>query len=139
MLLENNQTMKKTQEEINKEFNQRIELLEKAVASVNSSPRGASGGKGKAVSLAELVKKHNLSNGQEKIAAIVGYLEKVRGRNDIAATDIKQGWREGKFDGGFANVLVTRAVKDGYINDYDGKGTYTLTQTGEKFWDTLNS
>lgn len=128
--------MNDKQEKINKDLLTRIERLEK-IALKGGTPHISTRAAGKVLSLPELIKGHDLSNGQEKITAIVGYLEKIRGKNPIKATDIKQGWREGKFDGGFANVLITRAIKDGLIADYENNGNYVLTQGGEKFWDEL--
>lgn len=126
-----------TNEEIHKDLQKRIERLEKVVF----PPDGASpalGATKKQRSLPELVKVHPPQNGQQRVAAIVGYIEKIENRTDIKLADIKKGWAVGKFDGGFANVLVSRAVKDGLIADYSNDGSYVLTQSGEAYWEQLN-
>lgn len=127
-----------TNEEGYQDLQKRIERLEKAVFPTDGiSP--TMGATKKMKSLPELVKIHPPQNGQQRVAAIVGYIEKMEKRTSIKLPDIKKGWAIGKFDGGFANVLVTRAVKDGLIADYNDDGSYVLTQSGESFWGQLNS
>lgn len=112
---------------------ERLERLEQAVFSTkisSSKPLTV-----KNISLPELIRKRTLQNGQQKVAVLVGYMEKIENKSQIAMADIKDAWRRAKFDGGFANVLVTRAVKDALIADYSSDGNYVLTQTGERFWE----
>lgn len=126
-----------TNDEMYKDLQKRIERLEKAVFPEGGTSSTLSVTK-KQRSLPELVKAHPPQNGQQRVAAIVGYIEKIENRTDIKLADIKKGWAVGKFDGGFANVLVSRAVKDGLIADYSKDGTYVLTQSGESYWEQLN-
>ena len=123
-----------SQTDNNEDILRRLEKLERAIfASGTSAPaRG-----GKTPSLPEIIRGREIRNGQEKIAAIVGYLEKIRGQEAVSMADMRAGWREAKFDGGFAGILVTRAVKHGLISNYGSKGSYVLTQTGEDFWERL--
>lgn len=126
-----------TNEEMYKELQKRVEQLEMVVFPADgASP--ALGTTKKQKSLPELIKAHPPQNGQQRVAAIVGYIEKIENRTDIKLADIKKGWAVGKFDGGFANVLVSRAVKDGLIADYSKDGSYVLTQSGESYWEQLN-
>lgn len=128
----------KTSEEMYRDLLQRVERLEKAIFPKDGSSRANVNATKKLRSLPELVKARPPQNGQQRVAAIVGYMEKMEQRTTIRLPDIKKGWAVGKFDGGFANVLVTRAVKDGLIADYNSEGSYVLTQSGESFWDQLN-
>lgn len=116
------------------ELVRRIEKLEKAIfaAPSSTSPRTI----GKTRTLPEIVKGKKL-NGQQKVAAIVGYLEKILGTEEITANAINEGWGSAKFDGGFANIYITRAAKDALVADYKKDGKYVLTQTGEDFWQSL--
>ncbi len=125
-----------SQADINKEILIRIEKLEKAVFSGTTpkTPKAV-----KALSLAEIVRKKKLENGQQKVAAIVGYCEKIRGIEAVTNADMRAGWKEAKFDGAFANILTTRAEKEGLISSYGTKDSYVLTQTGEDFWEGLIS
>ena len=119
-----------------KALTQRIERLERAVfGGQGGAPKKPSSGKVRA--LPEIVKNKALGNGQQKIAAIVGYLENIQKVEAISTAAIKDGWSMAKFDGGFANILITRAAKEGLIADYKKNGNYVLTQTGETFWDGL--
>jgi hypothetical protein len=127
-----------TNEEMYRDLQKRVERLEKAIFPVDGTSL-AVGATKKMKSLPELVKARPPQNGQQRVAAIVGYIEKMEKRTAIKLPDIKKGWAIGKFDGGFANVLVTRAVKDGLIADYNNDGSYVLTQSGESFWEQLNS
>lgn len=83
------------------------------------------------------MRKKKPENGQQKVAAIVGYYEKIKGVDSVSHADMRTGWKEGKFNGNFANILATRAEKDGLISSYGAKDSYVLTQTGEEFWEDL--
>jgi hypothetical protein len=91
---------------------------------------------GKNITLAELARRGTLANGQQRVAAIVGYFEKIAGKEEILASDIQQGWREGKFTGDYAAVFLSRAIKDGLVR-LKQKNAYDLTQTGEDFFEAL--
>jgi hypothetical protein len=127
-----------TDDEKYQDFKTRIEKLEAAVFPGNGTAPALIAAK-KQKSLPELVKAHPPQNGQQRVAAIVGYLEKIEKKTDIKLSDVKKGWAVGKFDGRFANILMTRAVKDGLIADYAGSGSYVLTQSGETYWEQLDT
>jgi hypothetical protein len=116
----------------------RLENIEKALsinvaanADVNKPIRP--GKTLKAITLPELARSKKAVNGQQKVAIVVGYYERITRKDPITKNDIKEGWKEGKFPGSFADVLVHRAIKDGLIRDLKGK--YDLSQTGEDFFD----
>lgn len=90
----------------------------------------------KGMTLPELARKATLGNGQERITAIVGYYEKLQGRNEILIADLQQGWKDGKFSGAYASVYLHRALKEGLVRQR-AKGAYDLTQTGEDFFAKL--
>ncbi|MCB2230672.1 hypothetical protein KQH82_08145 [bacterium] len=116
----------------------RVERLEKVVfggADENTySARSKSGNK--KPTIAEIAKGTELKNGQEKVALVVGYLEKVEGRSEIRQSDIKGAWIDGKLQGDYANVLLQRAVKDGLVRNRKN-GIYDLSQSGETFFADL--
>lgn len=91
---------------------------------------------GKGITLAELARRSDLENGQQRVAAIVGYFEKIQGKGEILIPDIQQGWKDGKFSGGYAGVFLHRALKEGLVRQ-KAKGAYDLTQTGEDFFAKL--
>lgn len=84
--------------------------------------------------LREIVKGKRFKNGQEQIAAIVGYHEKVLGQ-PIQKDQIKEVWQDSKMNGEFAAVYLTRA-KDTLVRILSD-GTCDLTQTGEEFFEAL--
>lgn len=90
----------------------------------------------KKITLPELARKASLSNGQQRIAAIVGYYEKVLGNEDVLVSDLQQGWKDGKFSGSYAAVYLHRALKEGLVRQKD-KNIFDLTQTGEDFFGEL--
>ena len=57
-------------------------------------------------------------------------------KDKITEADIKEGWKDGKFIGTYANSLLQRAIKDVLIRDLKD-GTYDLTQDGENFFETI--
>jgi hypothetical protein len=91
---------------------------------------------GKGITLAELARRSSLENGQQRVAAIVGYFEKIQDKDEILIPDIQQGWKEGKFSGSYAGVYLHRALKEGLVRQ-KSKGAYDLTQTGEDFFANL--
>jgi hypothetical protein len=90
----------------------------------------------KKITLPELARKATLSNGQQRIAAIVGYYEKVLSNEDVLVSDLQQGWKDGKFPGSYAAVYLHRALKEGLVRQKD-KNIFDLTQTGEDFFSGL--
>ena len=108
-----------------------IKVQQATVPGGISQPR-----KSKAVTLAELVKGFKFQNGQEKVAAIIGYWEKVEGKSEVPVKDIEQAWRNGKLDGSYHPNYLQRAVADGLIRELD-KGVYDLSQSGEGFFEKL--
>ncbi len=106
----------------------RITILEKG--GIQTTDLGT--GKGKQPALAEIIKGKDFKSGQEKIGVIVGYYEKILKRQPLTEVELKEGWKNGKFDGKYANTLLSRAIKDGYVRSIDG--SLDLSQTGEKFF-----
>ena len=90
----------------------------------------------KGLTLPELARRAKLSNGQQRVAAIIGYFEKLQGKDEVIAADLQQGWKDGKFPGNYAPVYLSRAIKDGLVRQ-KAKGFYDLSQTGEDFFINL--
>lgn len=90
----------------------------------------------KGLTLPELARRAKLSNGQQRVAAIVGYFEKLKGKDEVTVTDLQQGWKDGKFPGSYAPVYLSRAIKDGLVRQ-KAKGSHDLSQTGEDFFTGL--
>lgn len=111
----------------------RIERLEKAVFETAdvSVPRSK-----KPQTLPELARNRTFKNGQQKIAVIVGYHEKIKAMQEIKKENIKQGWKDGKFDGSYSDELLRRSIRDGLVRDLKD-GIYDLTQSGEDFFETF--
>jgi hypothetical protein len=91
---------------------------------------------GKGITLTELARRSDLENGQQRVAVIVGYFEKIQAQNEILTSDIQRGWKDGKFSGKYAGVFLHRALKEGLVRE-KSKGAYDLTQTGEDFFSKL--
>jgi hypothetical protein len=113
------------------ELESRVEALEKKflsagapVLSVNNKER----------TLQEIVKGKRFNNGQEQVAAIVGYNEKVLSQL-IQKDQIKEEWRNAKMNGVYAPIYLARAK--GTLVRVLGDGTCDLTQTGEGFFEEL--
>ena len=90
----------------------------------------------KGLTLPELARRANLGNGQQRVAAIVGYFEKLQGKDEVGVADLQQGWKDGKFPGSYAPVYLSRAIKEGLVRQKE-KGSYDLSQTGEDFFTNL--
>jgi hypothetical protein len=90
----------------------------------------------KQITLSEMVKRKEFKSGQEKIAAIVGYYEKILHKIPTEA-NIKEGWIKGKFDGKYRSNLLERAVGN-VIRDLEN-GKFDLSQSGETFFEGLLS
>ncbi len=88
--------------------------------------------------MTEIVRGKNL-NGQQKVLFVVGYNERYLNRKDTTINDIKKGWKEAKFNGSYAPMVLTRALKEGIVSDYEKNGQYTLTQSGETLFDSIFS
>jgi len=123
-----------TQEEKIESLSERIEKLEKVV--FGDIPVSIKTNSSKPLTITALARKDNVKNGQQKLTAIVGYYEKILKRGKITESDIKEGWKDGKFTGTYANVLLQRAIKDVLLRDLKD-GAYDLTQDGENFFETL--
>jgi hypothetical protein len=123
-------------EDLNKEIKNIIKRLEKIEAIIFSAPNEKLVSNNKKKTMVEIVKGVKI-NSQQKVLFIVGYYEKILGKNNVTENDIKVGWKEAKFDGSYANFALVRALKEGYINDYDKNKSYILTQTGESIFDSL--
>jgi len=91
-------------------------------------------GQQKQATITELIKGKKFKSGQEKIAVIVGYCEKILKLQPIREDDIKKNWVKGKFDGKYRSNIVERTSRDGLIRDIED-GTYDLSQSGESFFE----
>ena len=90
-------------------------------------------GKGKQRTLRELVKGQKFKSGQEQIAAIVGYYEKILGQR-IEKNKIKEEWANvNAMKGAFTAMFLSRA-RDTLIRIHSDD-TCDLTQSGEEFFD----
>lgn len=82
--------------------------------------------------LREIIKGKKFNSGQEQVAAIVGYHEKMLGQR-IGKNKIKDEWTNAKMNSAFTAMFLSRA-KDTLIRVLDD-GTCDLTQTGEEFFE----
>lgn len=90
--------------------------------------------KRKDITLAELRRKSEIKNGQQSVALIIGYYEKVLKEEAIKPKDIESGWRDGKFSGKYNPNFLIRAIKEGLVRPQK-EGVYDLSGTGEDFFD----
>lgn len=111
------------------EHERRLRMLE----SRPKRPDGVSNSRGKTRALPEIIKGQNFRSGQEKVAIIIGYYEKVLRQPAIKESTVKEGWRIGKFDGKYDHNFLVRAIKNGFVRAIDDN--LDLSQTGERFWD----
>ena len=92
----------------------------------------------KGTTLVEVIHGKDFKSGQEKIAVIVGYAEKIAKKEQIREADLKQGWKDGKFGGKYNPNLLARAISDRLVRNIEDN--LDLSQTGEKFFnDFLDS
>ncbi len=117
------------------DFEKRLKRLEAAVFGDGASEIKPH--QGKAIALSQLSRSAHLTNGQKKIALIVGYNEKVSNQPPIGFTQIKESWTGAKFVGKCDPKLLERAIVDGYIRDPETNNRYDLTQQGEDFLEEL--
>lgn len=110
----------------------RLEKLESAVFGVGHEKIKK---QTKQRTLPELVRGKKIKSGQQKVALIVGYYEKIIKKEPLKEIDIKKGWKDGKFDGKYNPNFLARAIKDGFVRNIDGD--LDLSQTGEEFYDDL--
>lgn len=120
-----------TNEQRISELESRVKALEALVLHVDTPVTNASK---KERTLREIVKGKKF-NGQEQVAAIVGYHEKVLGQ-PIHKNEIKNAWQDAKMNGKYAAIYLTRAQKDALVRVLADE-TCDLTQTGEEFFDGL--
>lgn len=113
---------------------ERLEKLEKIVFSPDNHQSSGFGGAGKQKTLREVVRGKYFRNGQERVAAVVGYHEKVL-RSPIHKDKIEEGWISAKMDGDFAPIYLTRAKGD--LIRVAESGICDLTQTGEDFFEKI--
>ena len=92
----------------------------------------ADSGSGKQKTLREIVKGRKFKNGQEQIAVIVGYHERILGTL-INKGDLRLEWTNAKMTNKYSTEFVTRA-KDVFIR-IGSTEMCDLTQTGEDFFD----
>lgn len=114
-----------------KDHEDRIRMLEKVIQSTSPITTPSS----KQVFLPELIRDKHFKSGQEKIAVIVGYYEKLINQLPVSIKSIKDGWKMGKFDGKYDTKLLARAIKDGLVRNIDEN--LDLSQTGEKFFNNF--
>ncbi len=87
---------------------------------------------GKQRTLREVVKGRKFKNGQEQIAVIVGYYEKVVG-SLINKDKIKEEWSAAKITNKFSSEFISRAKN--VLVRIQPDETCDLTQGGEDFFD----
>lgn len=116
----------------------RLNKLEAVVFVTGGRPAGTKSVGTKARTLPELIKGKTIKNGQEKVAVIVGYIEHELSSHAVTPDDIRSAWRQAKFNGGYAPILLARAVATGLVSNYGTKGNYVLTQSGEEFYQGIS-
>lgn len=89
-------------------------------------------GSGKQKTLREIVKGRKFKNGQQQIAVIVGYHEKILGI-PINKGNIKSEWTNAKITNKYSTGFITRA-KDALVRVHPN-GTCDLTQAGEELFE----
>jgi len=107
----------------------RLKKLEDAVFGVSTSFNA----KSKEIALSEISRSSFLKNGQQKIAAIVGYHELITQDGPVGMPLIKTDWVKAKFVGKCDPKLLERSITDGLVREI-GDNTYDLTQKGEAFF-----
>lgn len=110
----------------------RLKKLEDAVFGTSS----AFSAKSKQIALSEISRSPLLKNGQQKVAAIVGYHELISQDGPIAMPLIKADWIKAKFSGKCDPKLLERSIIDGLVREV-GENTYDLTQKGESFFEDI--
>ena len=121
-------------EDVLKKFLSRIENLEKRVDLLERDPNKSipiGHPSAKILTLAEIIREKKFRSGQEKIAIIVGFYEKIAHKAPIKESDLKEGWRVGKFDGKYNPNFLARAAS--WVRNINSN--LDLSQTGEKFFD----
>lgn len=126
--------MSKEQDKIIEHILERLEKIELKISSQPDKIVGTSSSKRKTI--AELTRGKKI-NGQGRVAFIVGYFEKILKKPSITVAEIKEGWKDGKFVGHYVPELLARAQKEGLVHDYDKNKEFTLTQSGEAFFDSI--
>ena len=107
----------------------KLENYKTDVLAVNIKPVA-----GKQQTLRELIKGRIFKNGQEQIAVIVGFHEKILGQL-INKDNLKPEWENAKMTNKYNTAFVDRA-KDTFIR-ISKEGKCDLTQTGELFFDSM--
>lgn len=87
----------------------------------------------KQVALSQLSRSELLSNGQKKVALIIGYNELVLHEAPISLPSVRNQWIAAKFKGKCDAKLLERAIVDGFVRDPDSNNLYDLTRDGEDF------
>jgi hypothetical protein len=108
--------------------------LKQIETGLQSSPISYASPVGKQKTLREIIKGKKFRNGQEQVAVIVGYYEKILGQH-ITKDKIKEEWVNSKMNGDFAAVFLSRA-RDTLIRIH-ANDMCDLTQSGEEFFDKL--
>jgi len=122
--------LKKVIEKI-EDYEKRIQELERlsSVNAIKISPKEK-----KQITLREIVRGKKFKNGQEQIAVIVGYHEKILGVL-INEDGIKSEWINAKMINKYSANFIDRA-QDVLIRVHPN-GTYDLTQSGEEFFENF--
>lgn len=110
----------------------RVQKLEGVLEKPTTIP---SPGISKQITLPELIRGKQFKSGQEKVAIIVGYNEKIVKKTPLKESDIREGWRIGKFDGKYDGKLLSRCLKAGWVRNIGGN--LDLSQSGETFFDNF--
>lgn len=131
--------MQNTQDSINEEIFKRLTKLEEAIfgSGEHKTVTVPLTKLPKTVTIAEIAKSEALkiANGQQKIAAIIGYYETITGEGASKPEKIKNGWIKGKFEGKYNPVFIHRAVGV-LIRDLED-GSYDLNQSGETYFEEI--
>lgn len=122
--------LKKVMEKI-EDHEKRIQKLERlsSVDAMKISPKEK-----KQITLKEIVRGKKFKNGQEQIAVIVGYHEKILGTL-INEDSIKLEWINAKITNKYSTNFIDRA-KDVFIRVHPN-GNCDLTQSGEEFFENF--
>jgi hypothetical protein len=108
----------------------RLQRLEAAVFGGIDVPKMYSR---KPIALSQLSRSALLTNGQKKIALIVGYNEVILNQPPIRFSQIKEHWVKAKFAKSCDPKQLERAIIDGLVRDPNSSNEYDLTRDGEDF------
>ena len=118
----------------NKDIEQRLKLLEDAVFGTGGATPSQTG---KQLALSELAGSSLISNGQQKIAVVLGYNELILKGDPLSMPEIRKAWTTAKFDLKPDPKQLERAIKAGLVRDAENTKKYDLTRKGEAYFQTV--